>query len=72
MARCRYCVKTGGPCYENLRFNFGDGEAVNFERLLVPYSEDGTSFRTHPPVRTQNERDILLLSSAPAWRQIFP
>ncbi len=37
----RRCAKTGRPCYEHLRFDFGDGEAVNFERLLVPYSEDG-------------------------------
>ena len=29
------------PCYEHLRFDVGDGEGVNFERLLVPYSEHG-------------------------------
>ena len=29
------------PCYEHLRFDFGDGDGVAFERLLVPFSSGG-------------------------------
>ncbi len=37
----RRCVATARPCYESLRFDFGEGDAVSFERLLVPYSAGG-------------------------------
>ncbi len=37
----RRCAKSGRPCYEQLRLDFGDGESVTFERLLVPYSDTG-------------------------------
>jgi PAS domain S-box-containing protein len=35
------CAKHGRPCYEHLRFDFGDGEPVTFERLLLPFTRGG-------------------------------
>lgn len=35
------CARLSSPCYEHLRFDFGEGEAVTFERLLVPFSRGG-------------------------------
>lgn len=37
----RRCAKGTNPCYEHLRFDFGDGNVVAFERLLVPFSRGG-------------------------------
>ena len=37
----RQCAKSARPCYEHAMFDFGDGESVTFERLLVPYSDTG-------------------------------
>jgi hypothetical protein len=37
----RRCAKSARPAYEHVMFDFGDGESVNFERLLVPYSDIG-------------------------------
>jgi PAS domain S-box-containing protein len=37
----RRCAKSARPSYEHVMFDFGDGESVNFERLLVPYSDTG-------------------------------
>jgi PAS domain S-box-containing protein len=42
LAAYRRCAKTSRPSYEHLRFDFGDGDTVDFERLLLPYTEDGT------------------------------
>jgi PAS domain S-box-containing protein len=33
------CVRRQAPCHEQLRFGFGTGEPVDFERLLVPFSD---------------------------------
>ncbi len=37
----RRCAKSARPSYEHVMFDFGDGESVNFERLLVPFSDTG-------------------------------
>lgn len=37
----RRCSHSGKPCYEQLRFDFGDGDPVTFERLLMPFSQGG-------------------------------
>lgn len=37
----RRCARGGVPCYEHLRFDFGDDNVVTFERLLVPFSRGG-------------------------------
>jgi PAS domain S-box-containing protein len=37
----RRCARSAEPCYEHARFDFGDGEPVTFERLLVPFSSGG-------------------------------
>ena len=37
----RRCAKSARPSYEHVVFDFGDGESVTFERLLVPYSDTG-------------------------------
>ncbi|MFZ0570411.1 MAG: PAS domain S-box protein [Rhodomicrobium sp.] len=37
----RRCAATAEPCYESLRFDFGKGDAANFEKLLLPYSANG-------------------------------
>ncbi len=37
----RRCAKSARPCYEHVAFDFGEGDSVHFERLLVPYSDTG-------------------------------
>jgi hypothetical protein len=37
----RRCAKSARPSYEHVMFDFGDGDSVTFERLLVPYSDTG-------------------------------
>ena len=37
----RRCARSARPSYEHVMFDFGDGESVIFERLLVPYSDTG-------------------------------
>ena len=37
----RRCARGTAPCYERVRFNFGGGDVVTFERLLLPFSRDG-------------------------------
>lgn len=37
----RRCAKSARPFYEHVAFDFGDGEGIAFERLLVPYSDAG-------------------------------
>ncbi len=34
------CARESKPRYEESSFNFGEGDAVTFERLLVPYLDD--------------------------------
>ncbi len=34
----RRCAQSGEPCHELMRMDFGDGEPVTFERLLVPFA----------------------------------
>ncbi len=34
----RRCARTGEPCHELMRIDFGDGDPFTFERLLVPFS----------------------------------
>jgi PAS domain S-box-containing protein len=40
----RRCGRTKAPCYQHIKFNFGGGDVVCFERLLLPFSrgERGT------------------------------
>ncbi len=33
----RRCARKAEPCHEFLRFDFGDGDPLTFERLLVPF-----------------------------------
>jgi hypothetical protein len=40
-AAYRRCARTCGPCYEHARFALGDGQPVAFERLLLPFSDNG-------------------------------
>jgi hypothetical protein len=40
-AAYRRCAKTRSPSYEHARFALGDDPPVTFERLLLPFSEDG-------------------------------
>jgi hypothetical protein len=35
------CWERGLPCYEHLHFDFGDGDPVTIERLLLPFSRGG-------------------------------
>ena len=37
----RRCAHAGKPCYEQFRFDFGDGDPVTFERLLMPFAQGG-------------------------------
>ncbi len=37
----RRCARTSQPYYEHARFNFGDGDPVEFEHLLLPFSRTG-------------------------------
>jgi hypothetical protein len=41
------CARRGAPTHEFLRFEFGDGEPVSFERLLVPLSATDGRAVTH-------------------------
>jgi PAS domain S-box-containing protein len=41
-AAYRRCASRGRPVYEYARLGLGDGEAEVFERLLLPWSTDGT------------------------------
>jgi PAS domain S-box-containing protein len=37
----RRCGASAQPCHESLRFDFGAGDEVSFEKLLLPYSANG-------------------------------
>jgi PAS domain S-box-containing protein len=37
----RRCARTQSPSYEYASFDFGDGDPVMFERLILPVSDDG-------------------------------
>ena len=41
-AAYRRCVRSRRPSYEYARFALGDGQPVVFERLLLPFSDDGS------------------------------
>ena len=41
------CAEKAEPCHEFLRFDFGDGDPLTFERLLVPFSAQGGGTATH-------------------------
>ncbi len=41
------CASKGEPCHEYLHCNFGDGEPVTFERLIVPFSAGAVNEVTH-------------------------
>jgi hypothetical protein len=43
----RRCGRQGEPTHELLRFDFGDGDPLTFERLLVPFSATGGRTVTH-------------------------
>lgn len=43
----RRCARMGKPCHEYLRFDFGDGDPLTFERLLVPFSAKARRDVTH-------------------------
>ena len=43
----RRCARNGEPTHELLRFDFGDGDPLTFERLLVPFSATGDGAVTH-------------------------
>ena len=43
----RRCAETAEPTHELLRFDFGDGEKMSFERLLVPFAASPGSAITH-------------------------
>jgi hypothetical protein len=45
-AYCR-CSRQGDPTHELLRFDFGDGTPLTFERLLVPFSAPDGETATH-------------------------
>lgn len=38
----RRCAEGAAPSYENLAYTFPDGALVTFERLLLPFSSDGS------------------------------
>jgi hypothetical protein len=40
-AAYRRCARSRSPCYEHARIALGDGQPVSFERLLLPFSNDG-------------------------------
>jgi hypothetical protein len=42
----RSCVLTGVPSYEYVRYDFGDGAPLVFERLILPMSNDGAALTT--------------------------
>ena len=37
----RRCVRTSSPSYEYARYDFGEGDPVLFERLILPVSDGG-------------------------------
>jgi PAS domain S-box-containing protein len=41
------CTLSGEPCHELLHFDFGDGDPMSFERLLVPFSATDGRIVTH-------------------------
>ncbi len=43
----RRCAQKGEPTHELLHFDFGDGNPLTFERLLVPFSATGGRTVTH-------------------------
>jgi PAS domain S-box-containing protein len=43
----RRCAEKADACHEYLRFDFGDGDPLAFERLLVPFSATGVGKTTH-------------------------
>ena len=43
----RRCALSGEPCHEYLRFDFGDGDLLTFERLIVPFSTGSQPRVTH-------------------------
>jgi PAS domain S-box-containing protein len=43
----RRCAVKAEPCHELLRFDFGDGDPLIFERLLAPFSATGGGAATH-------------------------
>jgi len=43
----RRCAEKADACHEYLRFDFGDGDPLSFERLLVPFSATGGGKTTH-------------------------
>jgi PAS domain S-box-containing protein len=43
----RRCAVKAEPCHELLRFDFGDGDPLVFERLLAPFSATGGRIATH-------------------------
>lgn len=45
--RYRMCAQKAEPTHELLRFDFGDGDPVVFERLLVPFTTAGGRGVTH-------------------------
>jgi putative addiction module CopG family antidote len=42
----RRCMRNRTPVYQGARFDFGDGEPLSFERLVLPISEDSNAI-TH-------------------------
>ena len=43
----RRCARKAEPTHEFLRFDFGDGEPLTFERLLAPFCANGGQTATH-------------------------
>jgi PAS domain S-box-containing protein len=43
----RRCARKAEPTHEYLRFDFGDGEPLTFERLLAPFCANGGQTATH-------------------------
>jgi hypothetical protein len=43
----RRCAEQAEPSHEYLRFDFGDGDPLTFERLLLPLSATGGDLATH-------------------------
>jgi PAS domain S-box-containing protein len=43
----RLCARKAEPSHEFLRFDFGDGDPLTFERLLAPFCTNGGQTATH-------------------------
>ena len=43
----RRCARKAEPTHEFLRFDFGDGDPLTFERLLAPFCANGGQKTTH-------------------------